>query len=174
MGKLRNLISPMASSAGAKAKHEYIDRTGAAAIIAAIKEKFASIVHTHSASDISTGAVSIAHGGTGQTSALSAAKALGRGYGTCSTAAATAAKIGTLSGFVRQTGAIVAIRFTYTNTASSPTLNVNSTGAAAIYSCYTNAAIVNGNITAGMTALFVFNGMQWVLLNPAEVSTSKT
>lgn len=176
MGKLRNLISFLTASSETKAsaKHEYVDRAGAAAIIAVFKEKFASTVHTHAAGDITSGALPLARGGTGQTTALAATKALGRGYGTCGSAAATVAKTAALSGFVRQTGSVVAIRFTYANTASNPTLNVNSTGAAAIYNCYTNAAIVSGNITAGMTALFVFNGSQWVLLNPVEVSTSKT
>lgn len=95
--------------------------------------------------------------------------------GTCDTAAATVAKVSTISGFTRSTGSIVAIKFTYANTATSPTLNVNSTGASPIYNCHTNVAIVSGNITAGMTALFMFNGTQWILLNPAASnSSSKT
>lgn len=92
--------------------------------------------------------------------------------GTCSTAAATVVKVGTLSGFVRSTGSIVTIKFTYANTATRPTLNVNNTGAAPIYNCYTNAAIVSGNITEGMTALLLFNGTQWILLNPAASNSS--
>lgn len=92
--------------------------------------------------------------------------------GTCSTAAATVAKVGTMSGFVRSTGSIVTIKFTYANTATRPTLNVNNTGAAPIYNCHTNAAIVSGNITEGMTALLMFNGTQWILLNPAIVNNS--
>ena len=112
-----------------------------------------------------TGTLAIANGGTGQTTALAAATALGRGYGTCATAAGTAAKAGSLSGFALNTGAVVGIKFTYANTAASPTLNVNSTGAKAIYNYLTGAAVSDGDITAGMTALFQYNGTQWVLLN---------
>lgn len=51
-------------------------------------------------------------------------------YGTCSTAAGTAAKVVTLSDFnALTTGVTIHVKFTYSNTASSPTLNVNNTGA---------------------------------------------
>lgn len=154
---------------------KYLDYPGMSHLVDALKETFTPKSHAHSAGDISTGTLPISRGGTGQTSALNSAKALGRGYGTCGTVAATAAKTVSLANFSRQTGAIVAIKFTYANTATKPTLNVNSTGAAPIYSCYTNAAITAGNIAAGMTALFAFNGAQWVLLNPAASgSSSKT
>lgn len=93
----------------------------------------------------------------------------GQGCGTCGTTAATVAKIGTLSGFVRRDGSVVALRFSYANTATSPTLNVNSTGAAPIYNCYTNAAVTSGDIGASVTHYFVYNGSQWVLLNPASL-----
>ena len=111
--------------------------------------------------------ISIANGGTGQTSALNAALALGRGWGTCATAAATSAKVVTLSGFVRNVGAVVGVRFTYANTATSPTLNVNGTGATLIYDGSTGAIPVSGAMVAG-THFFQFSGTQWVLLNPAS------
>lgn len=63
-------------------------------------------------------------------------------YGTCSTAAETAAKAVNCTGFVLATGARIAVRFTVTNTAANPTLNVNATGAKAIR--YRNAAIAAG------------------------------
>ena len=137
------------------------------AVKSALSALFAAKTHQHAAADITSGTLGISRGGTGQTSALSAAKALGRGYGTCSTAAGTAAKTAALSGFSLSTGAVVGIRFTYANTASNPTLNVNSTGAKSIYSYKTNSPIVPGDITTNMTAFFVYNGTQWVLLNPA-------
>lgn len=83
-------------------------------------------------------------------------------YGTCSTAAATAAKVVTLSGFSLYTGATVSVYFTYANTASSPTLNVNSTGAKTI-------RVQNANITAAYywaakdTVTFIYNGTYWVM-----------
>ena len=51
-----------------------------------------------------------------------------------------------LSGFTLATGAKICVKFTVTNTASSPTLNVNSTGAKAIY--YRGAAITAGYLAA--------------------------
>ncbi len=54
-------------------------------------------------------------------------------YGTCATAAATAAKVVTCSAFdMLLDGVTIHVLFTYSNTASAPTLNVNSTGAKAI------------------------------------------
>jgi hypothetical protein len=51
-------------------------------------------------------------------------------YGTCSTAAATAAKTVTCANFVAlETGAKVTVLFTYANSVANPTLNVNGTGA---------------------------------------------
>lgn len=53
--------------------------------------------------------------------------------GTCSTASATAEKAVTLSGFVLATGVTIQVTFTNANTATTPTLNVNGTGAKPIY-----------------------------------------
>lgn len=137
------------------------------AVKSALSALFAAKTHQHAATDITSGALSISRGGTGQTSALAAAKALGRGYGTCSTSAGTTAKTAAISGFTLNTGAVVGVKFSYANTAASPTLNINSTGAKPIYNCKTNAAVKPGDIEAGMTAFLVYNGTQWVLLNPA-------
>lgn len=54
-------------------------------------------------------------------------------YGTCSTTASTTEKAVTCSGFALTAGAIIAILFTTANTAATPTLNVNTTGAKSIY-----------------------------------------
>lgn len=86
-------------------------------------------------------------------------------YGTCATAAATTAKVGTVPGFILSAGAVVGLKFTYSNTATSPTLNVNSTGALPIY--YADTYILANMITVGMTAFFQYNGTQWMLLNPS-------
>lgn len=83
-------------------------------------------------------------------------------YGTCSTAAATVAKLVTLSGFELYTGAQVSVKFTNANTATNPTLNVNSTGAK-------NIRVNNANITstyywsANNTVTFVYDGTYWVM-----------
>lgn len=53
--------------------------------------------------------------------------------GTCSTAAATAAKVVTCSNFdALMSGVSIFVTFSYDNTAASPTLNVNGTGAKSI------------------------------------------
>ena len=85
-------------------------------------------------------------------------------YATCNTAAATAAKVATItpgSNFSLETGARVAVKFTNANTAGSPTLNVNSTGAKAIY--FKNAALAASNYwSAGQIVDFIYDGTNWV------------
>ena len=68
--------------------------------------------------------------------------------------------------FVLQPGAMVAVMFEHGNSATDPTLNVNATGAKPIYNCYNNASIASTDIAAKTTAQLVYNGEQWVLLNP--------
>ena len=86
-------------------------------------------------------------------------------YGTCSTNAATAAKVVACTGFNLVTGAWIAVRFTVTNTAAvaNLTLNVNNTGAKGIK--YRNANLpAVGDLAANRTYLFVYDGTnyQWI------------
>lgn len=89
-------------------------------------------------------------------------------YGVCSTAAATAAKTVTISDskFTLQTGATVVVKFTITNTAANPTLNVDSTGAKAIY--YNGAAITAGYLKANKVYEFIYDGTQWNLIGDID------
>ena len=91
-------------------------------------------------------------------------------YGTCSTAAATAAKTVACTGFALVTGAEITVKFTVTNSASSPTLNVNGTGAKAIY--YRGSAITAGYLAANRTYTFRYNGTQYDLVG--DVDTNST
>ena len=84
--------------------------------------------------------------------------------GTCSTVSATTEKAITLDNFTLTNGVTVLVTFTSANTATAPTLNVNSTGAKAI-------AGEDGTVTsathpayfpAGSTVEFVYNGTYWV------------
>jgi len=50
-------------------------------------------------------------------------------YGVCSTAANEAAKTVSIPGFTLHTGTTVHIKFTYANTASSPTLKISDADA---------------------------------------------
>lgn len=81
-------------------------------------------------------------------------------YATCYTASATQAKVATCSGFELYAGAVVSVYFAYANTALSPTLNVNGTGARGI--------TVNGSSTSAAikwkaysTITFVYDGGGW-------------
>ena len=90
-------------------------------------------------------------------------------FGTCSTAAATAAKTVTITGNTNwqlKAGAIVFVKFTTTNTASNCTLNVNGTGAKQIW--YNNAKYTgNSNLVCGYAnryIIFGYDGTYWVWL----------
>ena len=86
---------------------------------------------------------------------------LGQGYGTCSTAAATTAKVVTLSSYSLTKGGVVSVKFTYAVPAGA-TMNINSKGAKAIY--YRGAAVTAGIIEAGDVATFIYDGTQYHLL----------
>ena len=87
---------------------------------------------------------------------------LGTGYGTCSTAATTAAKEAVLENYSLVSGSFVAVKFTNSVPANA-TLNINGKGAKPIY--YRGAAIENGIITRNTLATFVYNGTQYDLLS---------
>lgn len=91
-------------------------------------------------------------------------------YGTCSTAAGTAAKVVALTGFKLVTGSRVTVKFTVTNTAASPTLNVNSTGAKSIL--YRGSAISAGYLAANRTYEFVYNGTAYELVGDVDTNTT--
>ena len=93
-------------------------------------------------------------------------------YGTCSTAAATVAKVVTIDNFSLETGAEISVKFTVTNTADNPTLNVNSTGAKAIY--YRGAAISKGYLAANRTYKFSYDGTSWNLIGDIDTNTKTT
>ena len=91
-------------------------------------------------------------------------------YGTCATAAATAAKAVLMDGFdTLLTGVTVHVLFQNSNTAENPTLNVNGTGDKPIY--------IAGIVSPGMTAAdswdanamvsFTYDGSAW-RMNDAE------
>ena len=89
-------------------------------------------------------------------------------YCTCGTAAGTAAKVVTCNGFELETGAKVTVKFTTTNTAANPTLNVNGTGAKAIY--YRGAAIAAAHLAQNRTYEFIYNGTQFELIGDIDTT----
>lgn len=82
-------------------------------------------------------------------------------YATCATAATTAAKTANVPHFSLITGAEVTIKFTKTNTAANPTLNVSSTGAKPIY--FEGNAISADLLKANTVFRFVYDGAGWLL-----------
>ena len=95
-------------------------------------------------------------------------------YGTCSTAAGTAAKVVSgIKGFALATGSIVAVKFINTNTAtpSTLTLNVNSTGAKSIK--YRGAAIPSANrLSANRLYWFVYDGTNYEVIGDLDTTYS--
>lgn len=92
-------------------------------------------------------------------------------YATCGTAAGTAAKAATLKAgtLVLKAGATVSVQFTYANTAASPTLNINGTGAKAVYT----QGVRYAYWAAGATVVFTYDGANWrVASEPVYASTA--
>ena len=87
---------------------------------------------------------------------------LGFGYGTCSTAEATAAKVAALASYVLVKNGMVSVKFSYAVPANS-TLNINHRGAKNIF--YRGAKITAGVINAGDIATFVYDGTQYQLIS---------
>lgn len=82
-------------------------------------------------------------------------------YATCLTSATIRAKTVTLDGFTLIAGARITVRFTYANTTTSPTLNVNSTGAIAIQA---DGDTMYVKWLAGAVMEFVYDGSSWVCI----------
>lgn len=77
---------------------------------------------------------------------------------TCSTASGTKAKVATLAGFTLSTNATIAIWFANSNSITSPTLNVNSTGAKTL-----RTVISENNTFSGGLYIARYDGSAWRL-----------
>lgn len=91
-------------------------------------------------------------------------------YGTCATAAGTAAKVATLDnsdGFSLTKGVTVAIKFTNSNTIANPTLNVNSSGAKYIkrYGTTAPSTSATSSWNDNSVLILVYDGTYWQLAN---------
>lgn len=99
-------------------------------------------------------------------------------YATCSTAAGTAAKAATVvnadsPSFANTSlvkGLVVFVTFTNGNTATSPTLNVMSTGAKAIHAG--TAASTGYEWKSGETVGFIYDGTNYLLIEHGTATTS--
>lgn len=94
-------------------------------------------------------------------------------FATCSTAANTSAKVATIqdsASFTAIEGITVQVLFTYSNTAESPTLNINSTGA---YPIYMATGVVPGlfaasSWSAGSIVSFTLHNNFWYMNDVKE------
>lgn len=98
-------------------------------------------------------------------------------YGSCTTAAATVEKAVTCANFTLETGAMIFVTFSATNSgaAANIKLNVNSTGAKNIKKIY-NGAVNNlaaaAELQANIPLLFTYNGTYWVLISSADYNST--
>lgn len=136
-------------------------------------------------------ALSIVQGGTGATSASGALTALGGAAagtntditsitGTSAssnsdmaptTGGTSSAYTLALSPYSRATGSTILFFANATNAASA-TLNVNSTGAATMFSSLTGAALAAGDLPTGKLLTAVYNGTNWIVTIPPILFTA--
>lgn len=88
---------------------------------------------------------------------------LGTGYGTCTTAAATAAKAVTLDSYALAVGGYVSVKFSNAITVANATLNINSRGAKPIF--FNGAALAANVISANDIVTFVYDGTNYNLVS---------
>ena len=91
-------------------------------------------------------------------------------YGTCTTAAATAAKVATLDnsdGFSLVKGVTVAIKFAHYNKIANPTLNVDGSGAKSIkrYGTTAPSTSATSSWNDNSVLILVYDGTYWQLTN---------
>ena len=86
-------------------------------------------------------------------------------YGVCDTIANEAAKTVNIPGFSLNTGTTIHVKFTYSNTANNPTLNVSSTGAKSIKQYGTTAAGTDADTSgwqSGAVLTLTYDGTNWI------------
>lgn len=88
-------------------------------------------------------------------------------YCTCSSNSSTTTKTASLTGFTLTTGSIVHVKFSSTNSVSSPMLNINSTGAYYIKRYGTTASMSSSANSwyAGAIVTFIFDGSYWLMVD---------
>ncbi len=88
-------------------------------------------------------------------------------FGTCSSAASSQEKAVTCADFNQLlTGVVITVKFSNTNSAENPTLNVNSTGAKPIFR-YTNTRPSTTQTTSwtdGGIVRFLYDGTHWLIV----------
>ena len=91
-----------------------------------------------------------------------------RPFGTCNTAATTTTKAVTCPDFVLVTNATILVKFTITNSVTSPSLNVNNTGAKSIK--WNDSTSIGNKIKAGQIYEFIYDGTNWICLGGVDTT----
>lgn len=92
-------------------------------------------------------------------------------YGVSETPASSSTKTVTCSDFVLVTGAMIAVKFTNTNSVVKPSMNVNSTGAKTIKTADGSTDSIANAWAAGAVVLFVYDGTSWILVSAGMIPT---
>ena len=103
-----------------------------------------------------------------------AIKASGTKYAYCYTSSDTAAKAVSVSDFELTTGKSVTVRFSYANTAASPTLNVSDTGAKPI--AYAGYSYLPSKYywKSGDVLTFIYDGSYWQLADGGSKKNARS
>lgn len=97
-------------------------------------------------------------------------------YGTCSTAAGTKDKVVSCAGFELETGATIAVYFSYGNTSTDTlTLNVNNTGAKDIYGVNRsgNTDRMDGAWEQTEIKIFLYDGNVWRIIDQNIITSDQ-
>ena len=96
----------------------------------------------------------------------------GVAYGTCTTSGSATAKIVNSDDFGDlKKGACINVKFSFANTATSPTMNVNGTGAKSIKKYGTTGSMAY-MWYAGEVVSFVYDGTYWMMIDGGVATTT--
>lgn len=95
-------------------------------------------------------------------------------YGTCDTAAATAAKVVTCADFdTLMTGVTIRVKFDNANTSASPTVNINSTGAKSVYRFGSTAPVDGDSWKAGEVVDLLYDGTSFFMVSADDIGSKQ-
>ena len=95
-------------------------------------------------------------------------------YGTCDTAAGTAAKVVTCADFdTLMTGVTIRVKFANANTAASPTVNINSTGAKSVYRFGSTAPVDGDSWKAGEVVDLLYDGTSFFMVSADDIGSKQ-
>ena len=95
-------------------------------------------------------------------------------YGTCATAANEAAKVVVCTDFdTLLTGVTIRVKFDNANTAASPTVNINSTGAKSVYRFGSTAPVDGDSWKAGEVVDLFYDGTSFFMVSADDIGSKQ-